>query len=133
MAEIELLVGGYPPAKGEAMSMLGAKHSHAPRVRLHLTSAAQALNTGQAVYLESAAIGLELTLWCPRDRMRGDATNYLGGIGDVLKAKGHRSGTEHLAQLAQVAFYDNDRQIEEVHYYWQQAVEASYRLRLWRI
>lgn len=32
-------VVGYPPAKNEALSMLGAGHSHAPWVRLFLEAA----------------------------------------------------------------------------------------------
>lgn len=133
MAEIDLLVDGYPPAKNEAVSMLGAKHAHAPRVRLLLASADEALRSGQAVHLGSAAICMELTLRCLRDRMRGDATNYLGGIADVLEEKGHRAGIEHLAELAPVALYDNDRQIEQIHYCWEAALEPSYRLRIWTL
>jgi hypothetical protein len=34
--QVVLEVPGYPPAKNEALSMLGAGHSHAPRVRLLL-------------------------------------------------------------------------------------------------
>jgi hypothetical protein len=39
----------------------------------------------------------------------------------------------HLGELADTAPYDNDRQIEEIHYHWEQAAEPSYRLRFWAL
>ncbi len=78
-------------------------------------------------------IGLELTLRCPHDGNRSDATNYLGGIADVLESKGHRGSLAHLGDLAEVAVYDNDRQIEEVRYTWEQAGDAAYSIRVWSL
>src|SRR6266849_7904436 len=130
-AEIEFRVSGYPPAKGEALSMLGVGHSHAPRVRT-LLEAARAQIAGQDFAgFGRGAIGLELTVSCPDDGNRSDATNYLGGIADVLENKSLRGAIEHLGELGQVTLYENDRQIEEVRYHWQEAVEPSYRIRLW--
>ena len=60
-----------------------------------------------------------------------DATNFLGGIGDVMEAKTRRGVLEHLGDLATVALYANDRQIHEVHYRWEHGDETGYRLRLW--
>jgi hypothetical protein len=125
VSEIRLEVGGYPPAKNEAMSMLGAGHSHAPRVRRLLEAARE---QADGASLGSGPIALEMTLRCPRDRNRSDATNYLGGVADVLESKGHRGLLEHLGDLALVQLYDNDRQIEEVGYRWQEAREPSYQL-----
>jgi hypothetical protein len=42
-AEISFTVEGFPPAKNEALSMLGERHSHRPRVLLLLQAAQQAL------------------------------------------------------------------------------------------
>lgn len=39
--QVSFDVPGFPPAKNEALSMLGAGHSHAPRVRLLLERARQ--------------------------------------------------------------------------------------------
>ena len=33
--------------------------------------------------------------------------------------------------FADVALYDNDRQIHEVHYRWQRGTDARYRIRIW--
>jgi hypothetical protein len=40
--QVALEVAGYPPAKNEALSMLGSRRTHAPRVRLLLKAAQQA-------------------------------------------------------------------------------------------
>uniref|UniRef100_UPI00193974AC hypothetical protein n=1 Tax=Nocardioides caldifontis TaxID=2588938 RepID=UPI00193974AC len=46
-----------------------------------------------------------------------DATNYLGGIADVLEQKTNRgAAVEHLRDLADVWLYRNDRQIKRVSY-----------------
>lgn len=131
MAEITFDVDGYPPAKGEALSMLGQYHSHAPRVLKLLEAARDATAKAEARHLGSSPIGLELVLRCRRDGNRGDATNYLGGLGDVLESKAHRGQLEHLGEFAQVALYENDRQIEQVGYRWEGAQEPSYTVRIW--
>lgn len=131
MSEISLIVEGYPPAKGEALSMLGAGHSHAPRVVRLLEAAREEAARSGFTGLGSEPIGLEVVVRCRRDRNRSDATNYLGGIGDVLEGKGRRGQIEHLGDLGQVSLFDNDRQIEEVHYRWEEATEPTYTVRLW--
>jgi hypothetical protein len=133
VTEISLEVPGYPPAKGEALSILGAGHPHAPRVRL-LLEVARDISVSEGFNgFRSAPLGLEMILRCPRDRNRGDATNYLGGVGDVLEHKGARRGLEHLGDLAEVSLYDNDRQIEEVLFRWDDQADPSYRIRLWSL
>jgi hypothetical protein len=127
-------VSGYPPAKGEALSILGEAHAHAPRVRVLLEAAHSATENsdGTGTPLGSSPIGMGLVLRCPRDGKRSDATNYLGGIADVLEDKAHRAGQlDHLGDLARVSLYDNDRQIEEVFYRWEQSQAPSYSLTLW--
>ncbi len=113
--------------------MLGAKHSHAPRVTALLEAVETAIESG-ASSLRGEPIGMEVVLRCRRDLLRSDATNYLGGIADVLEEKGHRTGQlDHLGELTSVALYDNDRQIEEVRYRWEESPDPSYAVKLWSL
>jgi hypothetical protein len=130
---IEFTVPSLPPAKSEALSMLGPGHKHADRVVELLRHAKAASDTSGFHGFGTRPVGLELRIACPRDGNRSDATNYLGAITDVLEDKGHRGPLEHLGELASFGLYDNDRQIEEVHYYWQPAGRPSYTVRLWAI
>lgn len=66
------------------------------------------------------------------DQPPSDATNYLGGVGDVLEAKGHRGVLAHLGDLAEIGLYENDRQIHEVTYRWDCSEAISYEVRIWR-
>lgn len=133
MSEITLIVEGYPPAKGEALSMLRPGHSHAPRVRRLLQAARDEVSNSGFTGLGSQPIGLEVVVRSPRDRNRSDATNYLGGLGDVLEGKGRRGQIEHLGDLRQISLFDNDRQLEEVRYRWEESAEPSYTVRLWEL
>jgi len=78
---------------------------------------------------------MDVALRCRRDGDRSDATNFLGGIGDVLESKGHRGVLEHLGELSSIALYlyDNDRQIEEVHYRWEHSPEPSYTVHFYEL
>jgi hypothetical protein len=78
----------------------------------------------------SESLGLEVVLKAPT-QPPSDATNYLGGIGDTLEAKGRRGNLDHLGDLAFVALYPNDRQIQEVRYVWVRAPENRYHVRVW--
>jgi hypothetical protein len=109
-------VPGYPPAKNEALSMLGAGHSHAPRVRLLLEAARQACESQSFVPVDDGPVSLDVVLHCPAGQNPADATNYLGGIADVLEGKTHRGQLEQLGSLATVHLYGNDRQIKRVSY-----------------
>lgn len=60
---------------------------------------------------------MDVVLTPPADREAWDATNYLGGIADVLEHKALRGAeVEHLGHLANVWLYRNDRQIKQVSY-----------------
>jgi hypothetical protein len=83
MAEVSFEVEGLPPAKNEAKSMLAAGHVYAERVLALLEAAAAAPTFG------GARLGLELVVTAPVP-LPSDATNYLGGVADVLEAKEHR-------------------------------------------
>ena len=109
-------VPGYPPAKNEAVSMLGAGHSHAPRVRLLLDAARQACAAQAFSPIDEGHLALDVVLRSPPGENPADATNYLGGIADVLEDKSHRGLLEHLGSLGAVRLYRNDRQIKQLSY-----------------
>ena len=135
MGEIRFTVSGLPPAKGEALSMLGPKHPHALRVRALLDAARLALQDG-AWQLTGNPIGLELVVGLARGAHRSDATNYLGGIGDVLqdKVRSFRGrDLSHLGALRQVALYHDDSQIREIRYSEASARTGTYSVRVWTL
>jgi hypothetical protein len=68
-----------------------------------------------------------------RNKPPADATNFLGGVGDVLEAKGHRGLLDHLGELVRVGLYENDRHIHEVHYRWHPGPDVRYVVRLWEL
>ena len=119
-------VPGYPPAKNEALSMLGTGHPHGPRVRLLLEAAKAACAAHAFTPADDGHIALDVTLRCPPGQNPADATNYLGGIADVLEDKSHRGPLDHLGTLATVRLYRNDRQIKQVSYRETGADQPSY-------
>ena len=127
--QISLVVSGYPPTKNEAKSLLSDGHPQFSRARMLLERAGEALARG-AEPLGTARLGLELVVCGPSDAP-SDATNYLGGIGDVLQEKSDRGPLQHLGRLADVSLFTNDRQIRHVNYREERAPEPHYRLRLW--
>ena len=127
--DLVLAVDGFPPAKSEALSMFGAGHSHAPRVRALLQAAL--MQAGPSFAPLSGPICLEVTLHAPSGADPWDATNYLGGIADVLQDKSRvRIPLDHLGDLAKVALYADDRQIREIHYRQVAGDSPSYTVRL---
>ena len=131
MDEIVLRVEGYPPAKSEALSLLGAGHRHGDRVVRLLDAAREAVARG-AEALGRSPVTLTVEVTCPRGGLRSDATNLLGGIADVLQNKAPRGALEHLGDLAQVHLFDDDAQIEELHYSWRPGEQPSYVFRVAR-
>ncbi len=107
---------GLPPAKDGANSIFGAGHDHGPRVRLLLEAARQARDHQAFVPIGEGHVALEVVMRASAGQPPWDATNYLGGIGDVLEDKSWRSALDHLGQLAGVWLYRNDRQIKEISY-----------------
>jgi hypothetical protein len=125
--QVSFEVAGFPPPKGEeAISMLSAGHGHAPRVRLLLEAARHALEEQEFAPIQDGPVGLDVVLFCPAGRNPADATNYLGGIADVLEEKSHRGPLDHLDALAQVWLYGNDRQVKQVSYREVAADQVSY-------
>ena len=68
-----------------------------------------------------AAIKLEVEVRTGPGEPPWDATNLLGGVADVLDSKSHKKiaqpgSLDHLGDLADVALFDDDRQIKEILY-----------------
>jgi hypothetical protein len=130
MDEVSFTVVGYPPAKNEAKSMLATGHTHASRVLDLLRAARDAVVGGTWSARPGDSLGLELVLTSPAPPP-SDATNYLGGVGDVLEVKSRRGELAHLADLTTVALYENDRQFHNVRYRWQVGTAVEYTVRIW--
>ena len=81
-------------------------------------------------------LGLELVV-VATSAPPSDATNHLGGVGDVLQSKSGWGDLKHLQGLEDVAVFGNDRMLHEVRYRWdvpgpQDASGRSYyRGRIW--
>jgi len=123
-------VPGLPPAKNEALSMLGPGHSHAPRVLELLRAAKDALERSGFAAVNAGPVALEVVVHARPGQDPSDATNYLGGIADVLEEKSQRGTLDHLGELGHVWVYRNDRQIKEVSYRQLQAPDAYYAVRI---
>lgn len=130
--EIAFMVEGWPPAKNEAKSMLASGHSHRDRVMGLLAAADTAIGSNVCPVFGDDPIGLELVVHSPMEPP-ADATNFLGGVGDVLELKDRRGVLDHLGDLAAISFYANDRQIHEVRYRWHGAPTTGYSVRMWKL
>jgi hypothetical protein len=127
--EITVEAQGLPPAKDGANSIFKAGHGHGVRVRALLEAAARALEERAAFEpVKDGPVAMEVLLYAPAGGVPGDATNYLGGIADVLEQKDQRVAIEHLGALAQVWLYGNDRQIKQVSYREVAADQIGYRI-----
>ncbi len=126
---IEFDVEGLPPAKSEAKSMLGDAHPHQHRVRRLLEEALAASNEQSFAGFGDRLLALDVVLRCAGDPP-SDATNYLGGIADVLEGKAHRGNLDHLGDLAGVALYDNDRKVRDVRLRHENTRHTGYTVRL---
>ncbi len=130
MSEAHWTVAGLPPVKNEAKSLLSAGHAHTDRVVALLSAARSVVDSGRWEPTAGVSLALELVVLAPIEPP-ADATNYLGGVGDVLEDKSHRGELAHLGDLASVSLYENDRRIHEVHYRWQLHEDTYYEVRLW--
>jgi hypothetical protein len=71
-------------------------------------------------------IRVDVTLTAPTSLRLPDATNMLGGIGDVLQARVTGADIEHLGPLSSVACYQDDAQIQEIRYRRREGPELAY-------
>jgi hypothetical protein len=76
---------------------------------------------------------LDVTLYAAPGSDPWDATNYLGGVADVLEVKDRRGPLAHLGALLDVAVYANDRQIRQIHYRQVDSSSTHYRVRVWSL
>jgi hypothetical protein len=126
---VEFEVMGWPPNKNEAKSLFAAGHVHADRVRALLEATRDAI--GPDMWSPaSGEVALELTIRCP-GRPDGDATNFLGGVADVLQTTvSANADVTHLGDLAAIGLYLDDRQISRISYRELPAAEVSYHVRV---
>lgn len=64
---------------------------------------------------------LDVQVYAGTNEEPWDATNYLGGIADVLEGKAkrlkaHPGSLDHLEDLKELGLYNDDRQIKEIGY-----------------
>lgn len=116
--QITLQVQGDPPIKDGANSVFGPKHRQGPRMLALLEAARQALaEQPEFMPVRNGSVALEVEVYAPPSGAPDDATNYLGGIADVLEEKeSHRVAIDHLGALASVWLYWRDTQIKQVSY-----------------
>ena len=128
--EIVIAVAGWPPIKNEATSLLAAGHGYADRVRALLIAARDEVARTGWTLLESD-VEMDVVVRGPA-RPQGDATNFLGGIGDVLQYKIGRPNLDlvHLDDLAAVAIFRDDRQVRRLSYREEMATEPGYVVRV---
>jgi hypothetical protein len=132
MNPLTLAVQGLPPAKGDAKSLLSPGHRYSDRVVNLLRAAQEQSAAADTPHFGEASLGMELTLTSPT-HPPSDATNYLGGVADVLEDKKLRGASTNLGNLIDVALYANDRQIQDVRYRWVEGDEVGYTVRFWEL
>jgi hypothetical protein len=120
---------GWPPKKNEAKSLFAVGHVQADKVRALLEAAQDAIQR-DGWSPATGEVALELTICCP-GRPDGDATNFLGGVADVLQTKvSPNVDLTHLGGLAAIGLYLDDRQISRISYRELPAAEVSYLVRV---
>ena len=113
--------------------MLARDHPDRDSVFFLLQAVAQRLTESRWDPTEARPVGLELIVIAQTpEQIPGDATNYLGGVADVLQAdKPSRVDLTHLGDLAKGCLYRNDRQLREVRYTVEFGGVPGYRVRIW--
>jgi predicted RNA-binding Zn ribbon-like protein len=120
-------VKGLPPAKNGGQSPFSVGHQHLDRAQRLLEAFAGVVPDGFEPL--RCAVGLELTLFSPVQCPPGDALNFLGGVGDALQRK-PLNVAGHLGPIAELAIYENDRQIRRVRFAQRISSEFSYLVRV---
>jgi hypothetical protein len=130
-------VEGRPPPKSEAKSIFARGGKYEPRVRALLQAALDEMQRLSFGGFGDARLRMEVDLHTGPGEPPWDATNYLGGITDVLESKAKRKvaqpgSVDHLEELAEFGLFDDDRQIKEIAYREVDGDEAHYSVRLSR-
>jgi hypothetical protein len=132
VAELTVEVNGQlPPLKDEAKSLLSPGHGQAPRVLALVQAVHEAKGRESFEGFGGRRIGMELVVR-PVGAAVGDATNALGGVGDVLQARRVNLDLAYLGELADAFLYADDAQIREV-IYREESGELGYSLRFWTL
>lgn len=92
-------------------------------MRRLLEAASSAIGSRECL---DGGIELDVTIAAPSRRPLPDATNMLGGIGDVLQRRATGAIVDHLGPLADVACFHDDAQIQQLQYRRLDAEELSY-------
>jgi hypothetical protein len=135
LSEITIRVAGRPPPKSEAKSVFAQGGKYEPRVKALLEAAREEITRLAFQGFGSTKLRLDVEVHTGPGDPPWDATNYLGGIADVLESKTKRliaqpGSIDHFGDLAQVGLYDDDRQIKEIIYREVQGDQAEYILKL---
>jgi hypothetical protein len=104
--------------------VLSPNHPHRQRVIALLQAASEAIPAGFVPY--RTAIDLSVVVSTPTTAPRGDATNFLGGIADVLQ----RKQASDLGALADIAIYENDLQLRRLQYGQRASSDLGYEVRI---
>src|SRR5712692_249856 len=117
-------VEGFPPIKNEAKSLLSPSHGYHDQVQRLLGSVrAQLPKDFRPVEYRLA---LEVTLICdPEHVPNGDATNYLGGITDVLQAV-----RRNLPSDGGIYLFKDDQQVRQITYREEAGRGPRYKVRV---
>ena len=126
-----MTIRGLPPAKDSSNSIFNKNHSHHPRVIALLQKVQQGLDDSEWNPAERRRVGIELVMTETPNGLPGDATNYLGGVADVLQANRVNADLSHLGGLGKVSLYLDDNQIREVRYSVERGTSSGYRVRVW--
>jgi hypothetical protein len=121
MDEISIRVDGRPPPKSGEKSVFAHAGKYEQRVRALLEATREEVARRGLNGFGSARVRLDVELRTGTGEPPWDATNYLGGIADVLENKAKRSiaqpgSIDHFGPLAAVGLYDDVRQIKEIAY-----------------
>ncbi len=123
MSVLTFSVQGKPPIKNEALSLLSVRHGQIDRVVSLLTAARDAMAAGGLTHgFGGRLLALEVVVRSRTMPPSGDATNFLGGIGDVLQDKHRRRELGHLGDLAAVSVFNDDKQVVRLVY---EAIQAD--------
>ena len=121
LTRIRLELDGLPPSKRGDVSALGATSNQRPKVVALLKVARKEMKRSGSEGFGDLKLRLDVDVYAGRNDEPWDATNYLGGIADVLEGKAKRlkaqpGSLDHLEDLKDLGLYDDDRQIKEIHY-----------------
>lgn len=119
--------GHLPPAKGEAKSMLSDGHPQSERVRALLNAAAAAMAGREPL---AGPLSLVVALHVRAGTRTPDATNMLGGIGDVLQTRTTGADVAHLGALGSAGCFLDDAQIQHIRYDQLEATSTGYRIEI---